>query len=75
MKFVAIKICPNGGTIREPKTNEPQTVEIGEHDSKADAIENACYLLDCRQLFRGVIRSLKNAGGYIVLDMQEYAEV
>ncbi|QFI37585.1 hypothetical protein FR932_06890 [Moritella marina ATCC 15381] len=75
MKFVAIKTCPNGGTIREPKTNEPQTVEIGDHDSKADAIENACYLLDCRQLFRGVLRSLKNAGGYIVLDMQEYAEV
>lgn len=75
MKFVAIKICPSGGTIREPKTNEPQTVEIGDHDSKADAVENACHLLGCRQLYRGVLRSLKNAGGYIVLDIQEFAEV
>jgi len=75
MMYVAIKICPDGGTIRDPDTCKPQTVEIGDHESKDDAVENACLMLDCRQLFRGVLRSIKSAGGYIVLDIQEHAEI
>ena len=75
MMYLAIKICPDGGTIRDADTCEPHTVEIGDHESKDDAVENACQMLDCRQLFRGVIRSLKSKGGYIVLDSQEHAEI
>ena len=75
MMYLAIEVCPDGGTIRDADTCEPRTVEIGDHDSKADAVENACLKLDCRQLFRGVIRRLKGKGGYIVLNAQDYAEV
>ncbi len=75
MMYLAIEVCPGGGTIRDPDTYEAHTVEIGDHDSKDDAIDNACQMLDCRQLFRGVIRRIKGNGGYIVLNAQEHAEV
>ena len=75
MMYLAVEVCPEGGTIRDADTLEPRTVVIGEHDNKGDAVENACQMLDCRQLFRGVIRCLKGNGGYIVLNVQDYAEV
>ncbi|SGY87572.1 Hypothetical bacteriophage protein [Moritella viscosa] len=83
--YFAIEVCPDGGTIRDGQTHEPRTVEIGECDTKQDAIDNACQQLDCqqldcqqldcRQLFRGVIGRPKGKGGYVVLNAQDYAEV
>ncbi|SGY96038.1 hypothetical protein [Moritella viscosa] len=75
MMYFAIEVCPGGGTIRDVDTFEPRTVEIGDHESKDDAVENACQMLDCRQLFRGVIGRLKGHGGYVVLNAQDHAEV
>lgn len=75
MMYFAIELGSDGGTILEPQTSEPRTVEVGDHDSKDDAVENACQMLDCRQLYRGVISRLKGTGGYIVLNAQDYAAI
>jgi len=75
MMYFAIEVCPDGGTIRDAQNHEPRTVEIGECETKQEAIDNACQQLDCRQLFRGVIGRPKGKGGYIVLNAQEHAEV
>jgi len=75
MMYLAIELCPNGGMREHPKTHELRTVEIGECETKQDAINNACQQLDCRQLFRGVIGRPKGLGGYVVLNAHEYAEV
>jgi len=75
MMYLAIELCPNGGMREHPKTHELRTVEIGECETKQDAIDNACQQLDCCQLFRGVIGRPKGQGGYVVLNAHEYAEV
>ena len=75
MMYIAIELGPDGGMREHPKTAEYRTVEIGEFDNKADAVSNACHQLNCRQIFRGVIRRLKGQGGYMVLNTQDYAEV
>lgn len=75
MMYIAIELSPDGGMRTFPKTVEYRTVEIGEFDNKADAVSNACHQLNCRQLFRGVIRRLKGQGGYMVLNTQDYAQV
>ena len=75
MMYFAIEVCPDGGMRSHPKTAEYRTVKVGEFDSKDDAVSSACHQLNCRQLYRGVIRRLKGAGGYLVLNAQDYAEV
>lgn len=75
MMYFAVQVCPAGGTVREPKTCEPRTVEIGDHDSKQNAVDEACQKLDCRQLFRGVIGRPNGGGGYIVLNAQDFAAI
>jgi hypothetical protein len=75
MMYVAIELGPDGGMRQHPKTAEYRTIEIGEFDNKTDAVSNACHQLNCRQIFRGVIRRLKGSGGYVVLDSQGYAQV
>ena len=75
MMYFAIALCPSGGTIRDKQTHEPRTVEIGDCETKQDAIDNACLQLDCRQLVRGVIGRPKGKGGYVVLNAQEHAEI
>jgi hypothetical protein len=75
MMYLAIEIGPNGGMRTHPQTAEYRTVEIGEFNTKADAVRNACVQLNCRQIFRGVIRCLKGQGGYMVLNTQDYAQV
>lgn len=75
MMYFAIQVCPNGNTIRDKDTLEPSTVEVGDFEQKQDAVNQACLQLECRQLFRGVIRKLQGQGGYIVLNAQDYAAV
>ena len=75
MMYLAIEVCPDGGTIRDADTCEPRTIEIGECETKQDAVDNACLQLNCRQLFRGVIRRIKGKGGYIVLNSKEHVEI
>ncbi|SGY87712.1 hypothetical protein [Moritella viscosa] len=75
MMYLAIALCPSGSMREHPKTHELRTVEVGECETKQDAIDNACLQLNCRQLFRGVIGRPKGQGGYLVLNAQEYAEV
>lgn len=75
MMYFAIELDPDAGMRVHPKTQEYRTVEVGEFESKEDAVSNACLQLNCRQLFRGVIRRNKGNGGYMVLNAQDYAAV
>lgn len=75
MMYLAIELGSDGGTILEPQTGELRTIEVGDYQTKADAVKNACQMLDCGLLYRGVIRRNKGNSGYMVLNAQDYAAI
>ena len=75
MMYFAVELGSDGGMREHPKTAELRTIEVGEFDTKADAVSNACQQLNCRQVYRGILRRLKGQGGYIVLNAQDYPTV
>lgn len=75
MMYFAIQLGSDGGMRYIPKSSEPRTVKIGEHKDKQSAVDAAFEKLDCRQIFRGVLRRINGVGGYMVLNEQDFAAI
>lgn len=73
--YLAIALGGDGGIVRHPKTQQVKATAIGEFDSMADAINQACQQFDCTHLLKGVISKGQGLGGYMVVNSQEFAEL
>lgn len=78
MQYSAIQLCPDGGIVRHPDTQEVANVLIGDFETLTDAVNQACSTLDCsvmHPLDRGIISKGRNKGGYMLITTQELGEV
>ncbi|MBL4829044.1 MAG: hypothetical protein JKY55_04025 [Aliivibrio sp.] len=75
MNYLAACLNGDGGLVRDKSTNEIKTAQLGDHESKDLAIENACVQLECDHVTNGVIIRGHNKGGYMVIDTQEFSEL
>ena len=75
MKFFGIQLGSDGGMRYTPKTSAPRTVELGDHQDKQSAVDEACEKLECRQLHLGVLGRINGIGGYMVLNEQDFLAI
>lgn len=75
MQYSAIQLCPDGGIVRHEDTQEVANVLIGDFESMADAVNQACLDLACTHLHKGVISKGVGKGGYMLVTTQELGEV
>lgn len=75
MEFVAVRLFGNGAMKRHNKTLEPETTALGDFDNAADAIAQACHQLKCNHIRHGILSEGEGQGGFIVMDIQELAEI
>lgn len=75
MEYVAVRLFGDGAMKRHKKTFEPETTALGDFDNESDAIAQACIQLKCNHVRHGVLSEGEGAGGFIVMDIQELAEV
>ncbi|CAE6929171.1 hypothetical protein V8054_000601 [Vibrio parahaemolyticus] len=75
MKYAAIMLCPDGGVIRHEETQEVANVLVGDFDSLEQAIEQACYSLNCIHLLKGVLSKGNGKGGFMLVTTQELSSV
>ncbi|MEL7290442.1 MAG: hypothetical protein AAGJ78_04685 [Pseudomonadota bacterium] len=75
MEYFALRLFGNGAMKRQPKTFEPEVIQLGEFDSQDEAVKQACAQLDCNHLLRGVLSQGEGEGGYMVVDAQELGEM
>ncbi|CAM2802139.1 Phage protein [Vibrio neptunius] len=74
MQYAAIALCPDGGIIRHEDTQEVANVLIGDFESMADAVNQACSVLDCcviPPVDRGILSKGSGKGGYMLVTTQE----
>ena len=75
LRFLAVVLNSGGGVVRDAKTDEVQIKDLGEFESKLLAIDNACAQLKCVHITKGVIVRGNHTGGFMVCDIQEFAEL
>ncbi len=78
MQYAAVVICPDGGIVRHPETQEAANVLVGDFDSMLDAMNQACRDLDCsvkHPLKAGLISKGRGKGGYMLVPTQDLEEV
>ncbi|MGF1689439.1 hypothetical protein L4C36_22725 [Photobacterium japonica] len=75
MNYLAVFLGVDGGITRNAKTEEVMNLQLGEFDSREEAIENACLQLECTHAKKGVLLKGENAGGFLICDTQEFAEL
>ncbi|UTM59234.1 hypothetical protein L4174_021245 [Photobacterium sp. CCB-ST2H9] len=75
MNYLAVFLCPDGGIIRHQQTAEPMNIELGEFESRGEAVREACVTLECEHLMKGVISKGPNKGGFLIVDAQEFVTV
>ncbi|PSW14400.1 hypothetical protein PTW35_06815 [Photobacterium sp. DA100] len=75
MNYLAVFLCADGGIIRNDETGEVMNMEVGDLDTQQQAIVEACTKFDCEHLRNGVIRKRSGAGGFLIVDAQEFVEV
>ncbi|MEI8594012.1 MULTISPECIES: hypothetical protein [Photobacterium] len=75
MNYLAVFLCPDGGIIRHKQTAEPMNIELGDFENRIDAIREACVVLECEHLMKGVISKGPNKGGFLIVDAQEFVTV
>jgi len=75
MNFLAVFLNSGGGIVRNQQTEEVMNMQLGEFDSRDQAIENACVQFECTHVKNGVLVKGKNTGGFLICDSQEFAEL
>ncbi|PJC85323.1 hypothetical protein CSW98_15970 [Vibrio sp. HA2012] len=75
MMYTAVHLCPDGGVIRHPDTQEVANIQIGDFDSMDDAIQQACLDLKCTQMHNGTLTKGYGKGGFMVVPTQELEAV
>lgn len=78
MEYFALRLFGDGAMKRHPKTFEPEVTQLGDFDSLADAVKQACVQLNCNTVGNersGVLSQGEGAGGFMVVDAQELAAV
>ncbi|UXI00453.1 hypothetical protein [Photobacterium sp. TY1-4] len=75
MNYLAVYLCADGGISRNANTQEVMNLQLGEFESRDQAISNACELLDCTHTKNGVLVKGQNTGGFLICDTQEFAEL
>ncbi|UTZ33603.1 hypothetical protein HB762_20235 [Vibrio campbellii] len=75
MQYSAIQLCSDGGIVRHEDTQEVANVPVGEFESMADAVNQACLDLICTHLYKGVISKGEGKGGYMLVTTQELREI
>lgn len=75
MMYTAILLCPAGGVVRDEETQQVANVEVGDFESMNEAIDHACYQLECAHIHNGVITKGYGKGGYMLVTTQELEEV
>lgn len=75
MEYVAVRLFGDGAMKRHKKTFEPETTALGDFENVSDAIAQACHQLNCNHVRHGILSEGEGAGGFIVMDIQELAEV
>ncbi|WP_375750923.1 hypothetical protein [Vibrio sp. HN007] len=75
MMYSAVRLCPDGGVVRHPDTQEVANETVGDFDSIEDAIKQACETFKCIQLKDEVISKGRFKGGYMVVSTQELEAV
>ncbi len=78
MEYFALRLFGDGAMKRHPKTFEPEVTQLGDFDSFSDAVKQACVQLNCNTVGNersGVLSHGEGAGGYIVVDVHELADV
>ncbi|NAW58743.1 MULTISPECIES: hypothetical protein [unclassified Vibrio] len=75
MQYVAIRLFGDGAMKRHKFTLEPETTSLGEFDSMAEAIEQACEQLSCNHVRHGILSEGEGLGGFMVVDTQELTSI
>lgn len=75
MNYLAVYLGADGGISRNADTQEVMNLQLGEFESRDQAISNACETLDCTHAKNGVLLKGQNTGGFLICDTQEFAEL
>ncbi len=71
MEYSAVFLCPSGGIVRHEETQQVANVQVGDFDSMGDAVNQACLMLECTHLHKGVISKGEGKSGFMVVTNQE----
>ncbi len=78
MQYAAVRLCAEGGVIRNEQTQEVANVLVGDFESMDDAVNQACHSLNCSVLGareKGVISKGHGKGGFMLVTTQALGEV
>ena len=74
MSYLAVFLNSGGGVVRNQQ-EEVMNMQLGEFESRDQAIDNACIQLKCTHVMNGVLVKGEHTGGYLICDSQEFAEL
>ncbi|PSV17161.1 hypothetical protein [Photobacterium kishitanii] len=75
MNYLAVFLGIDGRIVRNNDTSEVMNLQLGEFDNLEVAIESAKSQLEYEIEQNGVLVKGSNQGGFLICDIQEFAEL
>ena len=75
MNYFFVYLGFGGDVIREVHTHEIMNQQVGEFESREEAMEAVCEQLKCSSVVHGLFTKRDNAGGFLLCDAHEFVEL